>query len=151
MYHLTRFLFPVQPHERWASWLLLLLRLLFGGLLLAHGIDKWIRFEELELHFPDPLAVGSRFSLMLCIFAEVFCAGFVILGLLTRLMLIPIVIALLVALFAIHHGQPFFSRELPFIFLSLFLLLMLFGPGRYSFDAWIGRHTAPRLQDANAR
>ncbi len=151
MYHLTRFIFPVQPHERWASWLLLLLRLLFGGLLLAHGIGKWIHFEELELQFPDPLAVGSRFSLMLCIFAEVFCAGFVILGLLTRPMLIPIVIAMLIALLVIHHGQPFSSRELSFIFLSIFLLLMLFGPGRFSFDAWIGRHLSPRLRDANSR
>lgn len=145
MSRFSHFLFPVRPHEPWASWLLLALRLFFGILLLIHGLDKWIHFEQLEIDFPDPLAVGSRFSLMLCIFAELFCSCFVILGLLTRLALIPIVLNMLIAFLVIHHGQSFASRELSFIFLAAFLLVMIFGPGRFSFDAWIGRQLAPRL------
>lgn len=149
MSRLTRFLFPVRPHEAWASWLLLLMRLFFGILLLIHGLDKWIHFEQLEINFPDPLGVGSRLSLMLALFAEVFCACFVILGVLTRLMLIPIVISMFVAFFVVHQGQSFAARELSFIFMIAFLLLMIFGPGRYSFDSWIGCQISPRLRATN--
>uniref|UniRef100_UPI004055CA62 DoxX family protein n=1 Tax=Alistipes sp. TaxID=1872444 RepID=UPI004055CA62 len=145
MAHITRFFFPVEPHERNISLLLLALRLLMGGLLLAHGLDKWLHFSILEPTFPDPLAVGSRFSLMLCIFAEVFCAALVIVGFLTRLALIPIVLNMLIALLVIHHGTPFMARELPFIYLVIFLILMIMGPGCYSIDAAIGRHTSRRI------
>jgi putative oxidoreductase len=139
----SRFLFPSQPTDPWASWLLLALRLLFGVLLLTHGLDKWIHFETLEANFPNPLHIGSRLSLLLCLFAEVVCSCFVILGLFTRLMLIPIVINMAIALLVIHQGQPFASRELAFLYLIVFLLLMLFGPGRLSFDGWIAHRLAP--------
>lgn len=145
MTFVTRFLFPTAPCEGGCALLLLALRLLTGGLLLAHGLDKWLHFSALEGSFPDPIGVGSRFSLMLCIFAEVFCSALLLLGLFTRLALIPIVINMAVALLVIHHGTHFMARELPFIFLILFLILMLTGPGRYSVDALIGRHLADRV------
>lgn len=147
MKRLTHHLFPTEHQGHHYSLVLLALRLLFGGLLLAHGLDKWIHFYELEAIFPDPLGVGSRFSLMLCIFAEVICSCFVILGLLTRVMLIPIVLSMLVALLAVHHGQPFMARELPFLHLMLFLLLMITGPGRYSCDFFIGTHRLRRIEE----
>ncbi len=151
MARFTHFLFPVQPRELWPSWLLLALRLLFGVLLLRHGIEKWIHFEELEINFPDPLGVGSRFSLMLCLFAEAICSCFVIVGLFTRLMLIPIVLNMLIALLVIHHGEPFAARELSLLYLLAFVVLMIFGPGRFSCDAWIGRQLSPRLKRYNER
>ena len=137
---LSHLLFPAGPHTRELSLLLLALRLLLGGLLLAHGLDKWLHFSALESTFPDPIGVGSRFSLMLCIFAEVFCASLVIIGLFSRLALIPILINMAVALLVIHHGTPFMARELSFIYLVIFLLLMITGPGRYSLDSLISHH-----------
>ena len=45
------------------SWFLLALRLLFGGLLLMHGIMKIIDFDVLSVSFPDPIGIGSTYSL----------------------------------------------------------------------------------------
>ena len=41
-----KFLFPMKPDGTAISLLLLALRLLFGGLLLSHGIQKWTNFES---------------------------------------------------------------------------------------------------------
>lgn len=45
---------------------------------------------------------------------------------------------MLVAFMMVGAGQPFSERELPFIYLILFLLMFLAGPGKYSLDYWIG-------------
>lgn len=138
MRHFAQFIFPVSYQGERYALLLLVLRLLFATLLLTHGIGKWSHFDELQQSYPDPLGVGSRFSLMLTIFIEVFCAGFVLLGLLTRPMLVPIIFAMAIALFVVHHGQPFAAKELAFIFLFAFVLLFITGPGRFSVDYFIG-------------
>ena len=57
-----KFLFPMKPDGTAISLLLLALRLLFGGLLLSHGIQKWTNFESMSAAFPDPLGVGFGFS-----------------------------------------------------------------------------------------
>ena len=73
-----KFLFPMKPDGTAISLLLLALRLLFGGLLLSHGIQKWTNFESMSAAFPDPLGVGHSVSLGLAIFGELFCSiGFI--------------------------------------------------------------------------
>lgn len=79
------------------SWFLLALRLLFGGLLLMHGIMKIIDFYVLSVSFPDPLGIGSTYSLALAIFAEAACSCAFILGLLFRLSLLPMITTMAVA------------------------------------------------------
>src|SRR5258705_3055008 len=64
---------------------LLLLRVVFGALLITHGWPKLMNFASLSQKFADPLHVGRAASLGMTVFAEVFCSVFVILGLLTRL------------------------------------------------------------------
>ena len=49
-----KFLFPMKPDGTAISLLLLALRLLFGGLLLSHGMQKWTNFDSMSASFPDP-------------------------------------------------------------------------------------------------
>ena len=77
MYAILRFLFPDKPYTAGISWLLLAARIIFGGLLMSHGIAKWQNFDALSASFPDPLGVGGGVSLALAIFGAVICsAGF---------------------------------------------------------------------------
>mgnify|MGYP000733314331 CR=1 FL=1 len=79
---LYRFLFPVRPEGAKTSLLLLAARVIFGVLLMSHGLQKWAGFAQMADVFPDPLGVGSRFSLMLAIFGELVCSfGFLRVGL----------------------------------------------------------------------
>ena len=64
---LYRFLFPVRPEGAKTSLLLLAARVIFGVLLMSHGLQKWAGFAQMADVFPDPLGVGSRFSLMLAV------------------------------------------------------------------------------------
>ena len=128
------FLFPFKSYPVSMSLLLLALRLLFGGLMLWHGLSKIENFETLVVSFPDPLRLGGRLSLFLVVFVEVICSVGVIVGAFFRVALLPLIFSMCVALFVVHRGQAFAYKELAFIFMIIFLLLLLTGAGRYSLD-----------------
>lgn len=127
------FLFPQYCRDRVISLLILALRLFFGILFFSHGLDKMINFNELSYAYPSVLGFGSYMTLMLSIFSEFACSIFLIAGLLVRITVIPMIAAMAVAFFDIHDGM-FPEGELSLIYLVLFVILYITGPGRYSFD-----------------
>ena len=134
---ILNFLFPGEPRDSRSSWLLLAARVVFGLLLMSHGIAKLQNFEALSATFPDPLGVGSRMSLVLAVFGEVVCAAGCVAGLLYRLALIPMIFTMCVALFIVHGDDPFAVKELAAIYLSVFVLMYISGPGNYALDRLI--------------
>lgn len=117
----------------------LILRVTFGLLLLVnHGIDKLKHFAERQNSFPDPIHIGHMPSLMLALFAEVFCAVFIILGLFTRIMAIPVVITFAIVVFLVNKGYSG-SAEMGVLFLAGFFSILLMGPGKYSIDGAMGK------------
>lgn len=115
---------------------LLVLRLGCGvPMLLTHGIGKIQNFEAAMDRFPDPLGVGSTTSLVLAIFAEVFCAAAVILGLKTRFAAFPLFFTMLIAFAVVHADDPWQKKELAFVYGVSYLALLLMGGGKYSLDA----------------
>ena len=139
-----KFLFPMKPDGTAISLLLLALRLLFGGLLLSHGIQKWTNFESMSAAFPDPLGVGHSDSLGLAIFGELFCSIGFILGALYRLAMIPMIFTMIVAFFVVHANDVFAVKELAFIYLVVFILMYIAGPGKFSIDHIIGNELSRR-------
>src|SRR5580692_1541035 len=96
----------------------LVLRVTFGLLLLIdHGLGKITHFSEYEYTFYNFINIGHRWSLVLCIFAEVVCAGLLALGMFTRFAALVLVINFAVASFA----------------------LLMTGPGKYSVDGAMGK------------
>ena len=127
------FLFPQYCRDRVISLLILALRVFFGILFFSHGIDKMINFNELSYTYPSVLGFGSYVTLMVSIFCEFACSLFLIVGLLVRITVIPMIAAMAVAFFDIHDGM-FPAGELSLIYLILFIILYITGPGRYSID-----------------
>jgi len=132
-----KMLFSSEQNANTVSWLLLAARLVFGILLLSHGIQKFNSFDQMSSAFPDPLGVGSNISLILAIFAELICSIGFILGLLYRLAMLPMIFTMLVAFFVIHAKDPFAVKELAFIYLIVFILMYIAGPGKYSIDSFL--------------
>jgi putative oxidoreductase len=113
----------------------LFLRLIFGGLFLNHGIDA-IRHYNLYLSMStDIIGIGAKLSFNLLIFAQFFCGLLIVLGILTRLAVIPIAFSMGVAFFIAHKHDEFFKKELPLLFLLLSIVIFILGSGRYSIDA----------------
>lgn len=136
---------------------LLILRLGIGGYMLSHGTGKLRMLMAGDFEkFGDPIGVGSTASLILVTVAEFLCALLVMAGLFTRYAAAPVVIAMAVAAFIVHAGDPwsmgtaaqaFFagdseswsSKEPALLFLFPFLALIFTGAGSLSLDGWMRR------------
>lgn len=127
------YLFPQYCREKVVSLLILALRVFFGVLFFTHGLDKMINFNTLSETYPSVLGFGSYMTLMVSIFCEFACSLFLIAGLMERIVLLPMIASMAVAFFDIHDGM-FPEGELSLIYLILFVVLLLTGPGRYSVD-----------------
>jgi len=116
---------------------MLLLRIGVGLLMLMQsGMYKLTHFSELSAKFYNFLGMGDKVSLVLAIFAEVFCSFFVILGLFTRLAVVPLIITMCVAFFGAHNADPQ-QGSAALLYLFAYFVLLLLGPGRVSVDGMI--------------
>ncbi len=132
------FLFPQYLKGRAVSFIILFVRLFFGILFFMHGLDKMTNFNALSETYPNILGFGSYMTLMVAIFCEFACSMFLMAGLLTRIILLPMILSMAVAFFDIHDGMmP--EGELSLIYLIVFLGLFFTGPGKYSIDYLIDR------------
>lgn len=119
---------------------ILLIRVTTSLLMIVnHGLPKLMNFPSKAQHFTDPFKIGSQWSLILVVFAEVFCSIFLLLGLFTRLTILPLVITMSVALFLMNWDKGWTESELSALYLPIYLLLLFVGPGKYSVDAAMGR------------
>ncbi|MCE3281532.1 MAG: DoxX family protein [Chitinophagaceae bacterium] len=116
---------------------MLVLRLAFGILMIAqHGMPKLMDFEKKAADFYDPIGIGSQASLIIVLFAEIFCSFFIVLGLFTRLAVIPLIILVTVAFFG-RHGGAIAHGEMALLYLAAYIVLLFCGPGRASVDGMI--------------
>lgn len=142
------FLFPQHFRGKGVSVLILALRIFFGVLFFLHGLDKMTNFNDLSLDYPSVMGLGSYTTLMLSIFTEFCCSLFLIAGLITRLITIPMIIAMGVAFFDIHDAMmP--EGELALIYFITFIILFFVGPGRYSVDFLIDRRIRKEQNQIN--
>lgn len=105
-----------------------------GGGILTHGYPKLQKVLNGNFQFGDPLGIGPEASLILAVFAEAICGALVIIGITTRLALIPLIITMGVAFFIVHGSDPFKTKEMAFLYLAIFLAIFFTGPGRFSAD-----------------
>lgn len=115
----------------------LFLRLIFGGLFVKYGYMKFANYDQILPMFGDIIGIGAKLSFNLVIFAELICGFLVLIGLLTRLSVIPIFITMIVAYFVAHAKDPFDVKQVAFIFLTLSVVIFISGSGKYSVDRFI--------------
>jgi putative oxidoreductase len=114
---------------------LLLMRVVMAGyLVINQGWPTYQQFINGATEFPDPLHLGSRVTMGLMVFTELGCATFVVFGLFTRLLAIPVAIGFTVAVFIHHWPDPFGWKELPSLYWASFVAIAILGPGKYSLD-----------------
>ena len=121
---------------------LLFLRLFVGLMMLTHGWAKLESFSETSVagSFPDPIGLGSSLSLTLVVLAEFGASLLIILGVFTRLAVIPLIINMSVAVFVIHAPDTFAVKELAVMYLGVYIALFFLGSGRFSVDYILFSH-----------
>ena len=115
---------------------LLILRVGFGATLaMQHGLPKLLDFSNKMNSFPDPLNIGSSFSLSLALGAELVCAIALVFGFFTRFAAFALIITMGVAFFIFHGADPIAKKELALLYFLAFCAIFACGPGAYSADA----------------
>ncbi len=111
---------------------LLVLRIGAGLLMASHGYDKLIHYNEMKIKFMSFMGLNPSATLALVIFAELFCAVLIVVGLFTRFACIPLIILTVVIIFQV-------GKELPALYLFAYIALLFTGPGKFSIDNMISK------------
>lgn len=135
----------VQGEKFIGHFLLLIIRLYWGGLLVVTGLGKWMNIHEVadffaSLHIPSPLfmayLVGTLeflggISLFIGLFTRIFAF------ILTLLFCIAYATAHQEALVNFFSNPSLFIMQDPFLYLYASLVVLCFGSGFISIDYWI--------------
>lgn len=140
----------VSPFIKLGEWLqnylLLAIRLIWGALFLVPGWSKLVDIKATAEGFAKLGIPNSDIGAYLAGGAEFFGGLLLILGLFSRIAAIPLIITMIVAYATVHFGafsqlsidpQAVF-KEPPFNFLMAALLVLCFGPGKFSLDSAFG-------------
>jgi putative oxidoreductase len=129
---------------------ILLIRVIIGVLMAFYGYEKLIHFDEMaasEFWAKNVSFLGytGKFPLALTVFAEFFCSLFLILGVFTRLSLIPLLICMGYIIVSVMHfsvinsGDNGMEINTAFVYFIIYLALFFTGPGNYSLDYKISK------------
>tara|TARA_B100000941_G_C28336850_1_gene464613 strand:+ start:201 stop:572 length:372 start_codon:yes stop_codon:yes gene_type:complete len=114
---------------------LLILRIVFAwSMLYGHGLSKLNKLIQGDFSFSNPIGIGEGPTLFLAVFSEFLAPIFIIIGYKTKFFSFFPAATMFVAIFIVHLGDPFSRIEKALLFLVVFLVLMLTGPGKYSID-----------------
>jgi putative oxidoreductase len=114
---------------------LLVFRILVSlELIVAHGLKKiGIGVAQAE-QVPNPLHLPESLNSFFAISANLFFPVLVILGLFTRIAVLPILAVTLMGYFVVHWNDSLLAKDTPFIYSVVYLFILVMGPGRYSAD-----------------
>jgi len=146
---MKRFLFDCGTRDATASLGILFLRVAIGLMMLVgHGWGKVENFSKMKDGFPVPQffplnQMSPPVSLIATIGAEVVFAGFIVLGVMTRLSAFVLGFTMVVAAFHVQAALPFFysppdvlrAKELAVMYLIPCMAILVAGGGAYSLDA----------------
>lgn len=113
---------------------LAILRILPSAFMLTHGFPKFQNLISGNTEFLNPLGLGQAPTLFLTVIGEFICPILLIIGYKTRWAAIPSAFTMGVAAFIVHSGDPFGKKELALMYLTIFVVIFLLGPGKYSVD-----------------
>ena len=127
----------------------LFLRLFIGIMLMQFGIRQINQIDVLKDVFPTVLGMSSHATLIVMICIEIVCSFFIMLGFLTRLMIIPPFVAMILAEYYLLHSYVHEAAYLidwhnpafiPFFIMGIYFFLLLAGPGKISVDYFLSLH-----------
>ena len=113
---------------------ILLLRIVFGGLFIWHGWMMADNYSQYQPMTQDIIGIGTKLTYDLPMIFELVCGTCIVLGFMTRLMVIPIAIIITIAYFIAHKKDMFMMKTFPFLLMCLAPVVFILGSGRYSLD-----------------
>lgn len=117
---------------------LLIFRILLSiELFRVHGLKKFRLENGQKEHVPNPLHLPERLNGLVATFSDTVVPVLVILGVATRLAVLPTIGVTAIGYFVVHRNDPVEIRDVPFMYTLCFLFLLAVGPGTYSLDTYL--------------
>lgn len=125
------------------------LRLFIGIMLMQFGVRQIMEFDTLKEIFPTVLGMTSHATLIVMICIEIVCSTFIMFGFLTRIMVIPPFVTMILAEYYLLHDYSHEAAYLldwhnpvyiPVLFMGIYFFLLFVGPGKISVDYFLSLH-----------
>ena len=115
---------------------LLVFRMLLAlQLFRAHGLGKYQ--DNGGKHVPNPLGLPAGLNGFIATFSETVVPFLVIIGVATRLVVIPVIGITGIGYFVIHRNEPIRQRDISYMYSLCFLFLFVMGAGTFSADHYL--------------
>ncbi|MGN0214645.1 MAG: DoxX family protein [Muribaculaceae bacterium] len=126
----------------------LFLRLFVGVMLLQLGVNQMSQFDELS-NFSGFMGMSGSTAVAAVIVVELVCSMLIVLGLFTRLAILPLLVIMGVAAGALFSGEVMqadmiygmMPEMLPMLFCGVLVFFGISGPGKISLDYILARYT----------
>lgn len=133
----------------------LFLRLFTGLMFMQLAIRQVLHLEEFSQSTMGAMGLADDTTLVVIVAVELLCSVCIILGLFTRVALLPSIAIMIYAETVMANatsvsaaGQMFnFEPGYPIMFLGVFAYMLLAGPGKISLDYLIAIHTISEKDD----
>jgi putative oxidoreductase len=142
----------IRAENSLQPFLLLVIRLFWGWQFFLSGFGKLLHIGPVaeffaSLHIVAPLVNAYAAAIVECVGGL-----FLLVGLFSRLITIPLIFTMGVAYFMAHRTSLItlfsnpddFLMQAPFLFLFASVIIMVFGPGKFSLDALIFKGQSER-------
>ncbi|QNA45899.1 DoxX family protein [Lacibacter sediminis] len=132
---IIRRLTTIYPTSNLFHLSMLLLRIAVSiELIVAHGLKKLGIGVAMVEQIPNPLQLPEIFNQGFALASNLIFPVFVILGLFTRVAILPILAVTLTGYFVLHWHDALLVKDVPFMYSVVYLLILALGPGKYSID-----------------
>ncbi|MFC0514798.1 DoxX family protein [Mucilaginibacter angelicae] len=123
------------------NWAMFAFRILLAiELFRVHGMKKFRGNDGKPEVVPNPLGLPQFINNMIATLSDTVVPVLVILGVFTRLAVLPTIGITAVGYFVVHKNDPVEVRDVPFMYTICFLLLLATGPGSISIDNYLFNH-----------
>lgn len=137
---LTKTIFNSHQNSAMMDLSLLILRIGTGlFMLFGHGLKKIPALDQDPVVFMNFMGLGTELSLYMAIITEIGCSILILVGLGTRLAILPLMATMAVAAFVYHSADPFAVKEMALLYFMAFTVIFLQGAGKFSLDHLIGK------------
>lgn len=103
----------------------------------VHGMKKFRVENGQKEHVPNPLHLPEKLNGLVAAFSDTVIPFFIILGLGTRLAVLPTIGVTAIGYFVVHRNDSLEVRDVPFMYTLSLLLLLALGAGTYSLDYYL--------------
>ena len=126
----------IRFHDQQINIGIFILRVCIAMLLIVHSCNLLSHLTERQDSFIELMGLNNPITIALALSAELICAILLLVGLGTRLILVPLIVTMSASILIVHQCNIFETGTTAFLYVTGFVVLFIIGAGKYSVDSF---------------